>query len=31
MEIRKAREAEKKVKRRNLFPIRRTDFETLPD
>jgi hypothetical protein len=30
-EIRKAREAEKKEKRRKLFPIRLTDFETLRD
>jgi hypothetical protein len=30
-EIRKAREVEKKEKRRKLFPIRLTDFETLRD
>ena len=30
-EIRKARETEKKEKRRKLFPIRLTDFETLRD
>ena len=30
-EIRKAREVEKKAKRRKLFPIRLTDFETLRD
>ena len=30
-EIRKARESEKKEKRRKLFPIRLTDFETLRD
>jgi hypothetical protein len=30
-EIRKARETEKKDKRRKLFPIRLTDFETLRD
>lgn len=30
-EIRKARETEKKEKRRKLFPIRLTDFETLHD
>ena len=30
-EIRKAREAEKKEKRRKLFPIRLCDFETLRD
>jgi len=28
-EIRKARETEKRVKRRKLFPIRLADFETL--
>ena len=30
-EIRKAREVEKREKRRKLFPIRLTDFETLRD
>ena len=30
-EIRKASEVEKKEKRRKLFPIRLTDFETLRD
>jgi hypothetical protein len=30
-EIRKAREVEKKEKRRKLFPIRLADFETLRD
>ena len=30
-EIRKAREMEKNEKRRKLFPIRLTDFETLRD
>jgi hypothetical protein len=30
-EIRKACEVEKKEKRRKLFPIRLTDFETLRD
>jgi hypothetical protein len=30
-EIRKAREAEKKEKRRKLFPIRLTNFEILDD
>jgi hypothetical protein len=30
-EIRKAREVEKKEKRRKLFPIRLTDFDTLRD
>ena len=30
-ELRKAREVEKKEKRRKLFPIRLTDFETLRD
>ena len=30
-EIRKARETEKKEKRRKLFPIRLTDFATLRD
>jgi hypothetical protein len=31
IEIRKARETEKQEKRRRLFPIRLTDFETLRD
>ena len=31
IEIRKACETEKKRKRRRLFPIRPTDFETLRD
>jgi hypothetical protein len=31
IEIRKACETEKKEKRRRLFPIRPTDFETLRD